>query len=541
MVVIMYSDDMLKKSKKKDKKKIIETINNNKFVKKTKFSLISFIFGRSGFYILLLLAQISIGLHLANSIWINSSIYFGGSILISTICLVIILNMDVNPYDKLSWAIFIALFPFLAIIIFLIYYFDIGHKYEQKRIIDIEEETKDLLTVDVNLMRKLKKEDKSFYNIASYMLNKGNFPTYINTKCKYYPVGEDSLNDIVEAIRSAQSYIFMEYFILEKGFMWGTILEELIKKSQEGIEIRLMYDGSNAIARLNKEFILKMEEMGIEVKIFSPIYPIISTYYNNRDHRKIFLIDGKIVFTGGINIADEYINVYERFGHWKDTLVRLEGMAVERFTLMFLQMWHAGDHIRDFEKYISGHVLENEGYLIPIGDNPMRKEKYTKNLYTNILNTAEDYVYIMTPYLIIDNEMISALCFAAQRGVDVRITLPGIPDKKIPYLLAKTHYEKLTKAGVKIYEYIPGFMHAKTWLSDDKKIVVGSVNLDFRSLYLNFETAVFIYKSPVYKQVLRDFEIIFDISKEITIEDIKNYSKIKKLAGALLKPFAPLL
>lgn len=526
---------------KKDKNNIIETINNNKFVEKTKFSLIGFIFGRAGLYLILILAQIFIGLYLINSIWVNSSLLFGGSILASVVCLVIILNMDVNPYDKLSWSIFIAIFPFPGIILFILAYFDIGHKYEQKRIIDIEEETKDMLNVDMNLMRKLKKEDKEFYNIASYMLNKGNFPTYANSTCKYYPVGEDAFNDMLDAIRSAKEYIFLEYFILDKGYMWGTMLEELVKKANQGVEIRLMYDGTNAITRLKRDFPQKMEDLGIQVKVFSPIYPIISTYYNNRDHRKIFVVDGKVVFTGGINIADEYINVYERFGHWKDTLVKIEGMAVERFTLMFLQMWHVGDEDRDFEKYLTSHVKENEGYFIGIGDNPMRKDKYSKNLYLHILNTAKDYAYIMTPYLILDNEMVSALCFAAQRGVDVRVVLPGIPDKTIPFLLAKTHYEKLIKAGVKVYEYIPGFMHAKTWLSDDKKVVVGSVNLDFRALYLNFETTAYIYKSPIYKDVYRDFEICFDISREITMKDVEKYPKRKKLLGAIFKPFAPLL
>lgn len=523
------------------KDKIIETINNNKFVKKTKFSVLGMVFGRGGLYIGLILAQVYVGLKLLNNIWVSSSLVFGSSILASFVCLVIILNMDINPYDKLSWSIFIAIFPFPGIILFLIAYFDVGYKYEKKRIIDIEEETKGFANVDVRLMRKLKEEDRSFYNIASYMLNKGNYPTYINSSCKYYPVGEDALEDMLNAIKSAKEYIFLEYFILDKGYMWGTILEELVKKANEGVEIRLMYDGTNAISRLSRKFPEKMEDLGIKVKVFSPIYPIVSTYYNNRDHRKIFVVDGKVVFTGGINIADEYINVYERFGHWKDNLVKIEGMAVDSFVLMFLQMWHEGDQERDFGKYIKSHLTESEGYHIGIGDNPKREDKLTKNLYLHILNTAKDYVYIMTPYLILDNEMESALCFAAQRGIDVRIVLPGIPDKTIPFLLAKTHYEKLIKAGVKIYEYSPGFMHAKTWLSDDEKTVVGSVNLDFRALYLNYETTAFMYKSPVYKDVLRDFDIVFDVSRQVSMEDVENYPKRKKLMGAIFKPFAPLL
>lgn len=525
----------------KDNNNIIETINNNKFVEKTKVSFIGLIFGRAGIYILLILAQFFIGYRLINSFWISRTLLFGGSILASFICLMVILSMDVNPYNKLSWSIFIAIFPFPGIIIFILSYFDIGHKYEQKSIIEIEDETDHLLSVDMPLMRDIKEEDKDFYNIASYMLKNGNFPTYANTKTKYYPVGEDALNDMLTAIEEAKDFIFLEYFILTPGYMWGTMLEALAKKAQEGVEIRIIYDGTNSISKLKKDFPEKMADLGIEVKVFSPIYPIISTYYNNRDHRKILVVDGKVCFTGGINIGDEYINVYERFGHWKDTVVKIEGMAVESFTLMFLQMWHAGEDERDFEKYLTRHVRENEGYMIGIGDNPMRDEKYTKNLYLHLLNTAVDYVYIMTPYLILDNELEEAMCFAAKRGVDVRLVLPGIADKKIPYMLAKSHYKKLITAGVKIYEYLPGFMHAKTWLSDDKNVVVGSVNLDFRALYLNFETTAYIYKSPICKDVGTDFEIVFDVSKEISLEDVKNYPMRKKFMAALIMPFAPLL
>lgn len=526
----------------KNKNTTIEAINNNKFVKKTKLGIISLIFGRAGLYILLIGLQIMGITYLFTSIKVDSSLIYGGSILASTLCLIFILNMRINPYEKLSWSILLAIFPVAGLVIFIFANLDIGLKLEQRRIIKIEEETKDYHYLDKDLMKKIKKEDKQLYNIASYMLNKGSYPIYENTKAKYFSVGEDAFSDILESIKKAEKFIFIEFFILDRGYMWGTILEELVKKVNQGLEIRLMYDGTNAITRLPSGFVKDMEALGIKCKVFSPIYPIASTYYNNRDHRKILVIDGKFVYTGGINIADEYINVYERFGHWKDTAVRLEGRAVEPFTLMFLHLWHANDSERNFDKYLQQYTLkESDGYVIGFGDNPMRKEKLTKHLYMNILDTAKNYVYIMTPYLVLDNEILTSLKFAAERGIDVRIVLPAIPDKKIPYLLAKTHYQSLIESGVKIYEYLPGFMHGKTWLSDDEKAVVGSINLDYRALYLSFECAAFLYKNSISKNVYQDFEVIFNVSKLIRQEDVENYPVVKKIAGAFLKPFAPLI
>lgn len=525
---------------KENSKKIIDTINNNKFVQKTKSSLIGLLFGRAGVYILLIFLQLILILKMVNNV-VSSSRVYGGSILASAIILIFILNLEVNPYEKLSRSILIAILPFVGIILFILAHFDLGHKYEERKVLKIEEETKDLHHRDENLMRKLKKEDKDFYNLATYLDQKGNFPTYSHTKAKYYSVGEDAFADMLEAIKKAEDFIFIEYFIINPGYMWGTMLEELIKKVNAGVEVRLMYDGSNQITRLPKNFPKKMEEVGIKCSIFSPIYPIVSTYYNNRDHRKILVVDGEVAFTGGLNIADEYINVFERFGHRKDTSVRIEGAAVLSYTLMFLQLWHSKDKDRDFSKYLRYKPQVADGYVITFGDNPLRKEKLTKHLYMHLLNTAEDYVYIMTPYLILDNEMMTAICFAADRGVDVRIVLPAIPDKKVPYLLAKSHYKRLLESNVKIYEYLPGFVHAKTRLSDDKKVSVGSVNLDYRALYLNFESTTYLYKKPMAQDVYKDFEVVFSVSKLVTMEDVKAYPTRKKIAGAILKPFAPLL
>lgn len=525
---------------KKYNEKIKKILNENKFVKKTRSSVLKVVFGRAGLYILFVLIQVAILISIVNHLSVDSSLIFGSSALIAAISLLVVLSMDVNPYEKLSWFFVIAVFPTFGIMFFILSRIDIGKKLEESSIMDSEEETNYLHTVDRQLVEEIKNEDKEFYNLVKYLNDYGTYPVSENNDAKYYRVGDDTVNDIIDAIRSAKDFIFIEFFIINQGYFWGTILEELSKKASEGVEVRLMYDGTNAILNLPKKFPEEMENLGIKCKVFSPIIPIISTYHNNRDHRKILVVDGKISFTGGVNLADEYINVEERFGHWKDTFVRLEGPVVQSFTIMFLQLWDSEEK-EDLERYLKTYSKKSRGYMIGVGDNPIRKERFFKNIYMHILDTAKDYAYIMTPYLIMDNEMIKSLTFAAKRGVDVRIVLPKIPDKKIPYMLAKSHYKKLIESGVKIYEYIPGFVHAKTWISDGEKAVVGSVNLDYRALYLNFECGVYIHKAPVIKEILEDFEITFDISKEISMEDVKAYPLYKKLAAAIIKPLAPLM
>ena len=324
--------------------------------------------------------------------------------------------------------------------------------------------------------------------------------------------------------------------------MWGTILEELVKKVDQGVEVRLLIDGTNLLTRVKVDFAKEMEAMGIKCRIFSPLMPVISTYYNNRDHRKIFVIDNEYAFTGGINLADEYINVFERFGHWKDCGIRLGGEAVESFTIMFLQMWNATlDEIEDFSRYLPRKIdFEGQGLIMPFSDSPMDTEYYGKNSIMSLLNNAKEYVYIMTPYLIIEDEIINAFTNAAKRGVDVRICLPHIPDKKIAFALAKTHYQELVSNGVKVYEYTPGFCHSKVWLADDSYGFVGTINLDYRSLYLNFECGVWMKDSKALVDIKSDFDVFFTIAKRVGMEDVANIPLTTKAIGKLAKPFATL-
>ncbi|MDE6665129.1 MAG: hypothetical protein K2K14_02920 [Ruminococcus sp.] len=304
-----------------------------------------------------------------------------------------------------------------------------------------------------------------------------------------------------------------------------------------------MYDGMCEISTLSFDYPERVEKLGIKCKDFSPIRPFLSTHYNYRDHRKILVIDGKVAFNGGINLADEYINRIERFGHWKDTAVMLKGEAVQSFTLMFLQMWNITEKSPEWDKFLTNDCeqADAEGFVMPYADCPLDDYKVGENVYMDILNRATDYVHIMTPYLILDGELETSLKFAAQRGVDVKIILPGIPDKKMAYALAKSHYRSLIKTGVKIYEYTPGFVHAKVWSSDNEKAVVGTINLDYRSLYHHFECATYMYKTKCITDIENDFCETLERCREVTPETIKKEKFFYKFFGGIMKIFAPLM
>ena len=354
---------------------------------------------------------------------------------------------------------------------------------------------------------------------------------------------------MLKQLEQAKKFIFLEYFIVDEGYMWGRILNILAQKVKEGVEVRMMYDGTCEFAKLPRSYSKKLRALGIKCKVFSPIMPMVSTHYNYRDHRKILVIDGKVAFNGGINLADEYINRIDLFGHWKDTGIMVKGPAVDSFTLMFLEMWNIDEKQEDdYSKWIgladsqiSSEETNYSGYVIPYGDDPLDGEHVGKLVYMDILNHAEDYVHIMTPYLILDGEMETALIFAAKRGVDVRIILPHIPDKKYAFALAKTHYKALLKGGVKIYEYTPGFVHAKTFVSDDKKAVVGTINLDYRSLYHHFECATYLYDMPVVMDIKKDISETLKLCQEVHFEDLKKQKLSMLIMGKVLKVLGPLM
>ena len=367
-----------------------------------------------------------------------------------------------------------------------------GHRAEKQKLEAQINFSDGMLSQDESVTEKIEHDGSGTDDVRRYLERNGCFPIFDRTQVTYFPLGEYKFRAMLEELEKAEKYIFMEYFIIEEGYMWGCILDVLIRKAKEGVDVRVMYDGMCEISTLPTDYWKLLNAEGIKAKAFSPIRPIVSTHYNYRDHRKILVIDGKVAFNGGVNLADEYINRKERFGHWKDTAVMLKGDAANSFALMFLQVWNAWEGEPDYSilsEADSGCTDEGDGYVMPYCDSPFDGYKVGETVYLDILNRATDYVHIMTPYLILDGELETALKYAALRGVDVRLILPGIPDKKIAYSLAKTHYRQLISAGVKIYEYSPGFVHAKVFVSDDKKAVVGTINLDYRSLYHHFECA----------------------------------------------------
>lgn len=368
--------------------------------------------------------------------------------------------------------------------------------------------TKDRIPQSGEVMEALLKENPQVAALAHYMHRSGCHPVCNRTAVTYFPLGEDKFEEMLRQLEAAEHFIFMEYFIVDEGLMWGKVLEILARKAKEGVDVRVMYDGSCEFALLPRDYPRRLKALEIKCKVFAPVSPFVSTHYNYRDHRKILVIDGHTAFNGGVNLADEYINEKKKFGHWKDVAVMVKGEAVKSFTLMFLQMWGITEKEDETVRFLSYPALPQEakGFVIPYGDCPLDNDKLGERVYMDILNRAVQYVHIMTPYLILDGEMETALKFAAEKGVEVALLLPGIPDKVIPYALAKTHYASLIASGVKIYEYTPGFVHAKAFVSDAREAVVGTINLDYRSLYHHFECAAYLYNTDCIAKIEEDFQ-----------------------------------
>ena len=510
--------------------------------------LLRIIFGRTAFVVMSLLLQISILLAGFRFLSHYMVYIYGGFTLLSAFVILYVVNKDENPSFKLAWIIPITVIPVFGTLLYLFLELQWEGKIINRKLRENISDTQPYLKQNPRYMEQLAKTSRSNANLAAYIENSGSYPVYGNTNVKYYPVGEEMFEDMKKELEKAKRFIFMEYFIVERGEMWDSLLEILERKVQEGVEVRFMYDGMCCLVLLPYSYPRELRAKGLKAKMFAPIRPALSTYQNNRDHRKILVIDGHTAFTGGINLADEYINRKVRFGHWKDTGIMVKGDAVTSFTMMFLQMWNItekepedyGRYLRDPEFFYPPE-LSMEGFVIPYGDSPLDLETVGELVYLDIINTARNYVHIMTPYLILNYELVQALQFAAKRGVETIIIMPHIPDKEYAFLLAKAHYEELIRAGVQIYEYTPGFVHAKVFTSDDEKTVVGTINMDYRSLYLHFECAAYIYRNEVIKDVERDFKETLAKSQVITLEECRHYPWYKKFAGRVLRLFAPLM
>ncbi len=464
---------------------------------------------------------------------------------ISLIFAIKVLKNDLPSATKIPLLIMLLVFPISGI---FLYYFSLENRMRKKLVKNYKNQTFTLESLYVEnpaIQEQLLNENKEIYKESQYIANNTYLPVYMGNQTRYFPNGELLFRSVLKDLRQAKDFIFIEFFIIGTGVLWDSILTVLKQKVREGVEVRVIFDDVGSYKTLPYKYNQKLESMGIKCVVFNPIIPAITASHNNRDHKKIIVIDGRISYTGGANIADEYINKKQRFGYWKDNGIRIVGDATKSFTLMFLETWHYyQDSAEDCSLYlnIAPPILEHTpGYIQPYMGDPMLEANIVKNVYMNVIHNASEYIYIATPYLSLDQEFIEALANASKRGVTIKLVIPHIPDKKYIYYVTESFVQDLFKYSIEAYEYIPGFIHSKMIVADDKIATVGTANFDYRSFYHNYECGVWLYETDSILDIKNDFETIFSKSKPITETSIKkNKHPFKYVWGEFLKIFAPL-
>lgn len=531
---------------------------------------------------------------------------------LTLVVLLFIYTRPINSAYRMTWMLIIVAFPLLGVILYyLLSPYNFFLRRMRRRFRMSEKDFGSMLQQDPLALQHLAKEREGLAGESRYLWKTVGYPVYENTEVRYYPDPTLALQDMKKALREAQRFIFMEYYAIEDGKAFEGLLEILEEKVREGVEVRLFYDDIGSIFFLSQDFVRRMREKGIQCHVFNGVAPSLNLFMNHRDHRKITVVDGRVAFTGGYNLADEYFHLTRPYGFWKDTGVRLTGEAAKSFTVMFLRLWSVMEHPvknssfeieeglhRFFPKKVAGTVAETAagagndcgkynrdensghdsnchkpdsgdwnghvggggnrknngmdsenscgnsnrcGYVQPYADSPLDDETTGEDVYMNILKNARDYCWFVTPYLILDDEMLRELTTCAKRGVDVRILTPHIPDKKIVFFLTRSYYRPLIEGGVKIYEYTPGFCHAKMCISDDCTSTVGTINMDFRSLYLHFEDGVLFHQSPAILDVKKDFDQMFSESEEVTEKYRGKPSIPVRLLQTFLRIVAPIM
>lgn len=453
-----------------------------------------------------------------------------------------IISKDDKSGYKITWIFIILLFPLFGVSFYLLFNAQINRKKIFKKYDYIKEKI-DKYNEIINHENKSIKLDWFNYKNAIYLNDYAKFPLFFNQSIKYLSPGELFFEELKLELQKAKKYIFMEYFIIQEGKMWNEILGILKQKVKEGVKIRIIYDDIGCFLKLPINYKKYLSKFGIECEVFNKFRPILTAKQNNRDHRKITVIDGIVAFTGGINLADEYINEKKLYGHWKDSAVKIVGDAAWEYTLIFLQMWEMITNCDEDYLLYRSEKEENknkDGFIQPYADNPKDYENVGENVYLNMVNSAKKTLCITTPYLIIDDTLLSSIKLASKNGVDVRIITPGKYDKKLVSLVTKSYYDELIKAGVQIYEYQKGFIHSKMFISDEDVATIGTTNLDFRSLYLHFECGTCLYKSEEIKTIKKDFEKTLMECKKIESNDCKK-GKFKAFLISILRLFAPLM
>ena len=458
-----------------------------------------------------------------------------------------IINSDKNPAYKMAWLIPILILPVFGALLYVMFgvHWTSRRRREQKK--RLGQQYRQAFADLPLLLPQLREENLDAALQAGYLIQSG-APLYAGSSCRFLPRGEDVYQAMLEDLRQAQRFIFLEYFIIAEGKMWDSILEILTEKARKGVDIRLIYDDIGCMFTLKKDYPQCLQSLGIKTCVFGRFVPFVSSRFNNRDHRKICVIDGAVGYTGGVNLADEYINAYEKYGHWLDCGERLSGAAVWSLTVMFLGLWsYLCWSDEDFRRFAPPAEMwaamqdGSRGYVVPFSDSPFDAVPVGASVYMNMITRARQYVYIATPYLVLNYEMSTALRLAAKSGVDVRIITPHIPDKKMVFAITRSYYRELVQSGVKIYEYLPGFIHSKTFVSDDQYAVVGTINLDFRSLYLHYECGVWQYGVPAVAEIKEDYLRTLEKCTLITKEKTARTPWHKRLVYTILRVFAPLV
>lgn len=503
----------------------------------------SILFHRSVLVGLSLLVQIAVLASVILVFAIDTSYFYWTCVLISFLAMLWIIGNRMEPAYKIAWLIPILLMPVFGGIFYLLSGGSGVSERTRRKLHNIAHRSRETLAGDFRA-DQLVQEGEDAAGQARYLEQYACCPVYTNTRTEYFSLGELAFERMLEELEKAEKYIFLEYFIIQEGVLWNRILEVLKRKAAQGVEVRVLYDDFGCMYTLPQNYDAALEAMGIQCRVFGRLVPVLSIRQNNRDHRKMLIVDGKTAFTGGMNLADEYINQRVKFGHWKDSAVLLEGEAVWSMTVMFLSMWnHCAGWEEDFDAFrpVQIEKYENCGWVQPYTDTPLDHEKVSQSVYLNMISRARKSICITTPYLIVDESTNNALCNAAKTGVDVRIITPHIPDKRYVFEVTRAHYPPLLEAGVKIYEYTPGFIHAKNFIVDGKYATVGTVNLDYRSLFLHFENGVWMYNAPCIQDLQRDFMDTLSKCEEITLRKTRRMSIIGSLYRSILRVFAPLM
>ena len=473
---------------------------------------------------LLLLLQLLFLFFILYDITAKSAALYMLSTLAGTVTVIYIVNRRGNPSHKIAWIIFILVFPVFGISVYLLWGGGRVMPHKRKQMEKCESHYLPCLHDDSGERDRLKYYDMFHSRQADYLSGESGYPLYGHTETEYLSPGEKIFEKMLSELKTAEKYIYLEFFILAEGFMWDSIHKILKEKAENGVEIKIIFDDFGSIKRQHKDFITKLRSEGIEVSVFNPIKPSVNIFMNNRNHRKIAVIDGKTAFTGGFNIGDEYINRMIRFGHWLDSGIMLKGAAVKSFLAMFCCMWEFTTKEQiDISSRISDYETCDDGFVLPYCDDPLNDKNPAEGIYMRILSTAQKYVYIATPYLIIDN------------------TMTTVPDKWYVHPVTQYNYLDLLEAGVRIYEYTPGFIHSKLFVSDDKIATVGTVNMDYRSFIFHFECGAWICDNKTVLDVKAQFEEIFKISEEIKNEEWKKRPLMLRLKQSILHIFAPFM